>query len=90
MTASQVTVAPSGVAVLPDRSALVEPDAPAVRAIDGKTMEEWVELARPYVASGRPQLVRRRALGDMREIDWVRRVLGEEAQSSGLTMHPAW
>ena len=66
------------VAVLPDRSALVEPDAPIVLAIDGKTMEEWVELARPYVANGSPQLVRRRALGDMREIDWVRRVLGEE------------
>ncbi|MDE0892180.1 MAG: S41 family peptidase [Planctomycetota bacterium] len=66
------------VAVLPDRSALVEPDAPVVRAIDGKTMDEWVELARPYIANGSPQLVRRRALGDMREIDWVRRVLGEE------------
>ena len=75
------------VAVLPDRSALVEPDAdpswgvkyaPVVLAIDGKTMEEWVELARPYVANGSSQLVRRRALGDMREIDWVRRVLGEE------------
>jgi C-terminal processing protease CtpA/Prc len=66
------------VAVLPDRSALVEPDAPIVLAIDGKTMEEWVELARPYVANGSSQLVRRRALGDMREIDWVRRVLGEE------------
>ena len=66
------------VAVLPDRSALVEPDAPVVRAIDGKTMDEWVELARPYVANGSPQLVRRRVLGDMRRIDWVRRVLGAE------------
>jgi len=66
------------VAVLPDRSALVEPAAPFVRSIDGKTMGEWIELARPYVANGSPQLVRRRALGDMREIDWVRRVLGEE------------
>ena len=66
------------VAVLPDRSALVEPAAPFVRSIDGKTMNEWIELARPYVANGSPQLVRRRALGDMREIDWVRRVLGEE------------
>ncbi len=66
------------VAVLPDRSALVEPDAPVVRAIDGKTMDEWVELARPYVANGSPQLVRRRALGDMRRIDWLRRVLGAE------------
>ena len=75
------------VAVLPDRSALVAPDAdpswgvkyaPVVLAIDGKTMEEWVELARPYIANGSPQLVHRRALGDMREIDWVRRVLGKE------------
>ena len=66
------------VAVLPDRSALVEPDAPVVRAVDGKTMDEWVELARPYVANGSPQLVRRRALGDMRRIDWLRRVLGAE------------
>ena len=66
------------VAVLPDRSALVEPAAPFVRSIDGKTMNEWIELARPYIANGSPQLVRRRALGDMREIDWVRRVLGEE------------
>jgi hypothetical protein len=66
------------VAVLPDRSALVDPAAPFVRSIDGKTMDEWIELARPYVANGSPQLVRRRAFGDMREIDWVRRVLGEE------------
>ncbi|MDP6928537.1 MAG: S41 family peptidase, partial [Planctomycetota bacterium] len=66
------------VAVLPDRSALVEPDAPVVRAIDGKTMDEWVDLARPYIANGSPQLVRRRVLGDLRQIDWVRRVLGEK------------
>jgi len=66
------------VAVLPDRSALVEPDAPVVRAIDGKTMDEWIDLVRPLVANGSPQLVRRRAIGDMREIDWVRRVLGAE------------
>jgi len=66
------------VAVLPDRSALVEPEAPFVRSIDGKTMDEWIELARPYVANGSPQLIRRRALGDMREIDWVRRALREE------------
>ena len=64
------------VAVLPDRSALVEPDAPVVRAIDGKTIDEWVQLARPYVANGSPQLVRRRVLGDMRRIDDVRRILG--------------
>ena len=66
------------VAVLPDRSALVEPKAPVVRAIDGRTMDEWIELARPYIAKGSPQLVRRRALGDMREIDGVRRILGSE------------
>ncbi len=66
------------IAVLPDRSALVEPDAPVVQAIDGKTIDEWIELARPFVANGSAQLVRRRALGDLREIDWVRRVLGEE------------
>jgi C-terminal processing protease CtpA/Prc len=65
------------VAVLPDRSALVEPVAPVVRAIDGKAMDEWIELARHDIANGSPQLVRRRALGDMREIDEVRRALGE-------------
>ena len=65
------------VAVRPDRSALIEPAAPVVRAIDGRTIDEWVEVARPFVANGSPQLVRRRALGDMRQIDWVRRILGE-------------
>ena len=69
------------VAVLPDRSALVEPDAPVVRAIDGKTIDEWVQLARPYVANGSPQLVRRRVLGDMRRIDDVRRILGAETSA---------
>ena len=66
------------VAVLPDRSDFVESGAPIVRVIDGKMMDEWVESARPYVANGSEQLVRRRALGDMREIDGVRRLLGEE------------
>lgn len=69
------------VAVLPDRSALVEPDAPFVLSIDGKTMDEWIELARPYVANGSPQLVRRRVLGDMRRIDGVRRILGAETSA---------
>ena len=63
------------VAVLPDRSALVNPRAPVVRSIDGRSIEAWIAAVRPYIARGSPQLVRRRALGDMRAIDLGRREL---------------
>ncbi len=63
------------VAVLPDRSALVHPRAPIVRSIDGRSIETWIAAVRPYIARGSSQLVRRRALGDLRSIDLGRREL---------------
>ena len=66
------------VAVLPDRSALVEAETPVVRAIDGRPLGDWVEAMKPFVAQGSPQLILRRSLGNLREIDRARRLLGLE------------
>ena len=66
------------VAVLPDRSALVHRQAPVVLSIDGRSIEAWIAAVRPYIARGSPQLVRRRALRDLRAIDVGRRELGLE------------
>ncbi|MEM8713580.1 MAG: S41 family peptidase, partial [Planctomycetota bacterium] len=66
------------VAFLPDRSGFVDPKRPFVQAIDGRSIEEWIEAARPLVSSGSEALVRHRTLRLMREIQRVRRAAGDE------------
>lgn len=70
------------VAVEPDRSALVNQKRPVVQALDGRPLAEWIAAVEPGVAAGSPQLVRRRALRDLRPIDGVRRALGAQGGSS--------
>ena len=66
------------VALKPDRKGLFEPDRPVVVEIDGRPLVEWMASVEPQIAAGSPQLIRRRALGALREIDVARRALGEE------------
>ncbi|MEM7307003.1 MAG: S41 family peptidase [Planctomycetota bacterium] len=65
------------VAIEPDRSGLVDPKRPVVQALDGRPLSEWLAAASPDVAAGSPQLVRRRSLRALRELDALRRELGE-------------
>jgi hypothetical protein len=60
----------------PDRGALLDAEHPVLVKLDGLTPAEWVEVLRPFVAAGSPQLVERRALGDLRELDLARRLAG--------------
>lgn len=60
------------VGFLPDRSGFVDPKRPFVHEIDGHSIEEWVDAVRPLVAAGSEALVRRRALGELREFELVR------------------
>jgi len=67
------------VAVLPDRSALVDAKRPVVAKLDGRPLDEWVAAVAPDVAAGSPQLVRRRSLGLLRDVVAARRALGVDA-----------
>ena len=58
------------VAFKPDRANFVDPAHPYLVAIDGVPLERWLEAASRYIADGSPQLVRRRALRDLRNIQF--------------------
>lgn len=67
------------VAVRPDRTGFLREDRPMIRAIDGVSIEQWLEFVRPSIPQGSPQLIRRRGLGALREIESLRRDIGHEA-----------
>lgn len=56
------------VAVRPDRSDYFVPSHPFVVALDGKPVEQWLDIAARLVSKGSPQLVRRRALRTLRDV----------------------
>jgi len=64
------------VAFKPDRSALIDPDFSFLRAIDGVSMDTWLEAAGLTVARGSPQFVRYNTLRNLRYIEGLRRELG--------------
>ena len=68
------------VALLPDRSAFLDPDRPYILAIDGRSIEELVEVIRPMINVGSGQLMRSRALRDVRLMELIRTVLGDAAR----------
>ena len=72
------------VALLSDRSAFLDPDRPYILAIDGRSIDELIDVMRPMVAAGSEQLVRSRALKELRQIDLVRTLLGAPA-GNGMT-----
>ena len=53
-------------AFLPNRSGFVDNERPFILAIDGVTIDDWIDTVRPELTSGSPQLVRVRALRAMR------------------------
>jgi hypothetical protein len=71
-------------AVLPDRSAFVEPSFPFISKIDGRLLAEWVDLLRPIIAKGSPQYIRCTMLRYLQFIRFARSVARIE-DGSGLT-----
>jgi hypothetical protein len=71
-----VETADGVVAIRPDRSGFLDPERPYVRAIDGEPIEAWVAAVRPQIAAGSTQLVRARALRQVRELQTLRRGRG--------------
>jgi len=65
------------VAFLPDRSGFANPKAPFVTKLDGLSIDDWINVVRPDIPDGSPQMVRRRALRGLREFDRVRRLRGD-------------
>lgn len=66
------------VAFDPDRRGFVDDEHPYLLAIDGIAIETWIERAARTIPSGSRQLVRRRALRDLREFTLLR----EEGETS--------
>ena len=64
------------VAFEPDRASFVDPSHPILVAIDGVPVERWIEQASELVAHGSGQLVRRRSVRLLREVNHLRRELG--------------
>ena len=64
------------VAFKPDRSEFVDPNFPYLRAIDGVSMDTWLEAAVLTVARGSPQYVRYNTMRNLRYIEGLRRELG--------------
>lgn len=69
------------VAFRTDRSALLDPQYPYVVSLDGRPIEECIEEWIPFIAAGSRQLIRRRAVGLLREVSMWRRITGGEGFS---------
>ncbi|MDF1800429.1 MAG: S41 family peptidase [Planctomycetota bacterium] len=63
-----------------DRSGLLDSQHPFLVAIDGLPLDAWVLQASTRVTAGSSQLVRRRSLRELRDLDGLRRELGLEAR----------
>ena len=70
------------VAFKPDRSDFLDPDRPYILAIDGQPIDEMVEVARPIITAGSDQLIRTRALRELRNIELMRQHLNQPAKST--------
>lgn len=64
------------VAFKPDRSDFVDPDFPFLLAIDGVSMDKWLEAASLTVAKGSPQFVGYNTIRNLRYIEALRIELG--------------
>ena len=73
------------VAFRPDRSRFLDPQRPYVLAIDGHEIDGLIETVRPIVPAGSPQLVRSRALREIRSLELIRRHLLEEPAKDTVT-----
>jgi len=70
------------IAIKPDRSDLVDHSNPYVIAIDGRPLEDWLEVAQSVVPKGSPQFVRLQSLKNLRLLQHWRTYMGVEAGPS--------
>lgn len=64
------------VAFAPDRSGFVAAGFPYLATIDGRPAADWLAAAAALVPKGSPQYVRQHGLRQLRELDFVRGLLG--------------
>jgi C-terminal processing protease CtpA/Prc len=70
------------VAFKPDRSGLVDPDFPFLRALDGLPVSAWLEAAGQYVADGSPQYARYHTIRTLRYVECLRKEFGLSESAS--------
>ena len=73
------------VAFMPDRSRFLDPERPYIMAIDGHEIDDLIDAIRPIVPAGSPQLVRSRALREVRSLELIRKQLLEEPAKDTVT-----
>lgn len=73
------------VAFMPDRSRFLDPERPYIMAIDGYEIDDLIDAVRPIVPAGSPQLVRSRALREVRSLELIRKQLLEKAAKDTVT-----
>ena len=73
------------IAFTPDRNRFLDSDRPYLLAIDGYPIDELIEAVRPQIAAGSTQLVRARALRELRNFELIRKVILEQADRSTVT-----
>ena len=75
------------VAFRPDRRGFLDEDRPYILAIDGVSIDGWLDQVRPNITHGSPQLVRARGLRALRDIDLLRlRHLGRGGDTLTCTL----
>jgi len=65
-------------AIRPDRSGYLDDAFPYIDSIDGRSIEDWLELAASAVAAGSPQFIRRQSLQLMAFFNSLRVEAGDE------------
>ncbi len=73
------------VAFEPDRTKLVDPEFPYLSRIDGVEIDRWLEAASTIVPHGSPQYIKRHALRELRNVNFVRSEIGL-AKTNTLTV----
>ena len=63
------------VAFSPDRKSFLDEQHPFLVKLNGRGLEEWLEVAAQTVARGSPQFARRGCLGRLRDIEYLRKEL---------------
>ncbi|MBN2314429.1 MAG: hypothetical protein JXM79_10900 [Sedimentisphaerales bacterium] len=64
------------VAFKTDRSDFIDSNTPFLRAIDGVSLDSWLQVAGQFVEKGSPQYIRHHTIRNLRYIDCLRKELG--------------
>lgn len=73
------------IAFTSDRKRFLDSDRPYLLAIDGYPIDELIEAVQPQIAAGSTQLVRARALRELRNFELIRKVILKQADRPTVT-----